>query len=326
MLEQLKQKRQLCRDPAHHMWKATGRALVTLSLLLLRERREPNLWSHVVRTGMASTVTLQGCYDHNGPLRRRNCPTSSRYRMEPATVSNYPSSKLPLIFRINNKHRATMSHRSTKRPAHFEEERDSPKRSRGDANPHEGRDYRRDRNQGREQAHRRRSRSRSVDRERRNGDQDRRERKQEGVKDGRDRQPNARRERSPPKPGRASNQSREKQHRDNGSNGHGQPTSSSKAVSKSNALSTVPAVPTMKPAQNVDDRMDVDPIEATDDEADAEMRKIMGFTKFRSTKETKVPGNDKLYAVRKEKKTEYRQYMNRVGGFNRPLSPSYVFG
>ena len=26
--------------------------------------------------------------------------------------------------------------------------------------------------------------------------------------------------------------------------------------------------------------------------------------------------------VRKEKKTEYRQYMNRVGGFNRPLSPS----
>ena len=53
----------------------------------------------------------------------------------------------------------------------------------------------------------------------------------------------------------------------------------------------------------------------------AMMRKMMGFAGFRSTKNTKVPGNN-VYAVRKEKKTEYRQYMNRVGGFNRPLSPS----
>ena len=49
---------------------------------------------------------------------------------------------------------------------------------------------------------------------------------------------------------------------------------------------------------------------------------LMGFTGFKSTKNTKVPGNDKLYAVKKEKKAEYRQYMNRTGGFNRPLSPS----
>lgn len=48
---------------------------------------------------------------------------------------------------------------------------------------------------------------------------------------------------------------------------------------------------------------------------------MMGFAVFKSTKNTKVPGND-VYMVRKEKKTEYRQYMNRVGGFNRPLSPS----
>lgn len=58
-----------------------------------------------------------------------------------------------------------------------------------------------------------------------------------------------------------------------------------------------------------------------EDETEAQMRKLMGFSNFRSTKNTKVPGNDKLYAVRKEKKTEYRQYMNRTGGFNRPLSP-----
>lgn len=61
--------------------------------------------------------------------------------------------------------------------------------------------------------------------------------------------------------------------------------------------------------------------EDDEDSDEAEMRVIMGFGKFRSTKDTKVPGNDKNYAVRKEKKTEYRQYMNRTGGFNRPLSP-----
>ncbi|KAI4215200.1 MAG: hypothetical protein LQ351_002515 [Letrouitia transgressa] len=51
------------------------------------------------------------------------------------------------------------------------------------------------------------------------------------------------------------------------------------------------------------------------------MRRLMGFATFKSTKNTKIPGNN-VYGVRKEKKTEYRQYMNRVGGFNRPLSPS----
>lgn len=56
------------------------------------------------------------------------------------------------------------------------------------------------------------------------------------------------------------------------------------------------------------------------DDIEAMMRKAVGFTRFRSTKNTKVPGNN-IYGVRKEKKTEYRQYMNRVGGFNRPLSP-----
>lgn len=60
------------------------------------------------------------------------------------------------------------------------------------------------------------------------------------------------------------------------------------------------------------------------EESDPELRQMqemMGFAGFRSTKNTKVPGN-RIYAVRKEKKTEYRQYMNRMGGFNRPLSPS----
>lgn len=58
-----------------------------------------------------------------------------------------------------------------------------------------------------------------------------------------------------------------------------------------------------------------------DEDSEAEMARVMGFKGFRSTKNTKVPGNDKNYAVSKVKKAEYRQYMNRVGGFNRPLSP-----
>ena len=66
------------------------------------------------------------------------------------------------------------------------------------------------------------------------------------------------------------------------------------------------------------DAMEVD---VDSDPEMAEMRRAMGFTGFKSTKNTKVKGNN-VYGVRKEKKTEYRQYMNRVGGFNRPLSPS----
>jgi U4/U6.U5 tri-snRNP-associated protein 3 len=58
-----------------------------------------------------------------------------------------------------------------------------------------------------------------------------------------------------------------------------------------------------------------------EDDEDALLRKMMGFSTFKSTQNTKVPGNN-IYGVRKEKKTEYRQYMNRVGGFNRPLSPT----
>jgi U4/U6.U5 tri-snRNP-associated protein 3 len=63
---------------------------------------------------------------------------------------------------------------------------------------------------------------------------------------------------------------------------------------------------------------DVEVVE--EDDGLAAMQAMMGFGGFGTTKQKKVPGND-VSAVRKEKKTEYRQYMNRVGGFNRPLSP-----
>jgi len=64
-----------------------------------------------------------------------------------------------------------------------------------------------------------------------------------------------------------------------------------------------------------------DPTAVDEDDEDARLRKLMGFTTFKTTQNTKIPGNN-IFGVRKEKKTEYRQYMNRVGGFNRPLSPS----
>lgn len=73
------------------------------------------------------------------------------------------------------------------------------------------------------------------------------------------------------------------------------------------------------------DDMDVEEGEEDDivveDDAMAAMQAMMGFGGFGTTKQKKVLGND-IGGIRKEKKTEYRQYMNRVGGFNRPLSPS----
>ncbi|KAK3326254.1 hypothetical protein B0H66DRAFT_550492 [Apodospora peruviana] len=68
------------------------------------------------------------------------------------------------------------------------------------------------------------------------------------------------------------------------------------------------------------DEDEVDDIVVEDDGLEA-MQAMMGFGGFDSTKGKKIQGNN-VGAVRKEKKTEYRQYMNRVGGFNRPLSPS----
>jgi len=57
-----------------------------------------------------------------------------------------------------------------------------------------------------------------------------------------------------------------------------------------------------------------------EDDSMGDMAAMMGFGGFGTTQNQKVDGNN-IGGVRKEKKTEYRQYMNRVGGFNRPLSP-----
>ncbi|KAI0403404.1 hypothetical protein F4802DRAFT_572065 [Xylaria palmicola] len=71
---------------------------------------------------------------------------------------------------------------------------------------------------------------------------------------------------------------------------------------------------------NGGDAMDEDDGVAVEDDEMSAMQAMMGFGDFGSTKGQKVAGNN-AGAVYKAKKTEYRQYMNRIGGFNRPLSP-----
>jgi U4/U6.U5 tri-snRNP-associated protein 3 len=79
-----------------------------------------------------------------------------------------------------------------------------------------------------------------------------------------------------------------------------------------------------KSSKNKPKELDVDDdddIVIEEDESIADMQAMLDIRGFGTTKQKKIAGND-AYAVRKEKKTVYRQYMNRQGGFNRPLSPS----
>ncbi|EMR10446.1 hypothetical protein PNEG_01160 [Pneumocystis murina B123] len=54
------------------------------------------------------------------------------------------------------------------------------------------------------------------------------------------------------------------------------------------------------------------------DNETSQMEAILGFSGFKTTHQQKVEGND-VGIVYKVKPTKYRQYMNRRGGFNRPL-------
>ncbi|KAE8354774.1 hypothetical protein BDV28DRAFT_130318 [Aspergillus coremiiformis] len=197
--------------------------------------------------------------------------------------------------------------RSPKRETHLKEggRRDGP------------RDDRRYRSRSRDRRDRRRDRSRSRDR--RDRDRDRRDRESSVSRDryydkrayplkgeryrDRSRSPfrNGNRDRSRTPPLRGSRGDRKNDRKDLRTQTNG--GVDSRTINRS------------KP------EMDMDIDDAGEDDVDEMMRRSMGFTRFRSTKNTKVPGND-IYGVRKEKKTEYRQYMNRIGGFNRPLSPS----
>lgn len=67
-------------------------------------------------------------------------------------------------------------------------------------------------------------------------------------------------------------------------------------------------------------QVDEEELEGLDEEE--QMRKLMGIEGFGSTKGTKVDSNHNSLAsgvASKNKRRTYRQFMNRKGGFNRPL-------
>ncbi|KAM3868287.1 U4/U6.U5 small nuclear ribonucleoprotein 27 kDa protein [Diretmus argenteus] len=136
---------------------------------------------------------------------------------------------------------------------------------------------------------RRRSRSTSRERERR-----RRERERSRSRDrdrdrrrSRSRSPHRRRSRSPARRHRSSSQSPSRQ--------------------KDSKEKTV------KPIQISEEDMQ------GKTEEEIEMMKIMGFSTFDSSKGKKTDGSVNAHAINVSQKRKYRQYMNRKGGFNRPL-------
>ncbi|UJR10200.1 hypothetical protein I4U23_014415 [Adineta vaga] len=56
-------------------------------------------------------------------------------------------------------------------------------------------------------------------------------------------------------------------------------------------------------------------------EDEIEMLKTMGFATFDSTKGKHTEGSTNASGANIQQKRRYRQYMNRKGGFNRPLDP-----
>ncbi|MEN2497936.1 MAG: hypothetical protein MHMPM18_002267 [Marteilia pararefringens] len=73
-----------------------------------------------------------------------------------------------------------------------------------------------------------------------------------------------------------------------------------------------------EPAKELENSVVVD--ENTEIDIEEIMQKELGFSKFSSTKNQKVEGND-ILVVKTVKRNTFRQYMNRKGGFNRPLDP-----
>ncbi|KAF4221406.1 hypothetical protein CNMCM8980_003468 [Aspergillus fumigatiaffinis] len=187
------------------------------------------------------------------------------------------------------------------------------------------RDDRRYRSRSRDRVERRRERSRSRDRRDRDRDRDRTDRDRDG-RGARDRDISATRERHYDRRGhrdRYRDRSRSPTRNGNRARSRTPPPRGPKGDRRDDRKDNRPygnGVP-HSPSRRDKDEMELDPAAPIEeDEMEALMRKTVGFTRFRSTKNTKVPGNN-IYGVRKEKKTVYRQYMNRVGGFNRPLSP-----
>jgi len=142
---------------------------------------------------------------------------------------------------------------------------------------------------------RRRSRSTSRERERRRRERDRSRSRDRDRRRSRSRSPHRRRSRSPPRRHHSSSLSpgRQKDRRDD-----------DRKESKDK-----PAKPIQISAEDMQGKT----------EEEIEMMKLMGFASFDTTKGRKADGSANAHAVNVTMKRKYRQYMNRKGGFNRPL-------
>ncbi|KAI9375865.1 FAD dependent oxidoreductase-domain-containing protein [Aspergillus egyptiacus] len=201
-------------------------------------------------------------------------------------------------------------------------DRNSRREPRADDGRRDGpREDRRYRSRSRDRRDRRKERSRSRDRRDRDRDRDRRDRDWDG-RDSRIRDRSASRDRHSDRRAGKGYPSKSDRYRDrsrspirNGTRDRMSPARGLRGDRRNDRkdsrdrVNGAPEKPrTDRSKEDVD--MDIDDV----DEEDLEelMRRSMGFSRFRSTKNTKVPGNN-IYGVRKEKKTEYRQYMNRGG-------------
>ncbi|XP_013397783.1 U4/U6.U5 small nuclear ribonucleoprotein 27 kDa protein-like [Lingula anatina] len=147
---------------------------------------------------------------------------------------------------------------------------------------------------------RRRSRSRSRDR-----DRDRYRKERDYRKRSRSRSPRRRRSISPRRRSRSRDRNRDPRDRDRGGRDRREYDNASDEE-KAYKVAEQPAI-----------ELDPSQLEGKSEE-EIEMMKIMGFGGFETTKGKKVDGNAEGAANILQKR-RYRQYMNRRGGFNRPL-------
>ncbi|KAL6114682.1 U4/U6.U5 small nuclear ribonucleoprotein 27 kDa protein [Pungitius pungitius] len=138
---------------------------------------------------------------------------------------------------------------------------------------------------------RRRSRSTSRDRERKRRERERSRSRDRERRRSRSRSPHRRRSRSPPR-------------RHRSSSSHSDRRDDERKDSKEK---------TVKPIQISEEDME------GKTEEEIEMMKLMGFGSFETSKGRKTDGSVNAFAINVSMKRKYRQYMNRKGGFNRPL-------
>ncbi|XP_061585779.1 U4/U6.U5 small nuclear ribonucleoprotein 27 kDa protein [Cololabis saira] len=137
---------------------------------------------------------------------------------------------------------------------------------------------------------RRRSRSASRERERRRRERERSRSRDRDRRRSRSRSPHRRRSRSPRRHRSSSNSPGRQKHDDKDSKDK-------------------PGKPITISAEDMQGKT----------EEEIEMMKLMGFGSFDTTKGKKTDGSVNAYAINVSMKRKYRQYMNRKGGFNRPL-------